>query len=213
MFSNAGAFGGVELFKLEELNEFAKEFLEKRLQNVIKQIGSTLKCDAEKIRKDYLNACDKLFLQCIRQQEKGEKDAIRFVYFFFLKSALLTGKHEIQINAYTKDGYMDKVETMELWHPSFITDIFEQDMKELDLAAKKKIMHYSYSQYMELREKCFPIYVSFIGKYIISEIAKVTELASYQKMNKEEEFEMIYGGYMDKGIRVWPPMQIVCDKN
>lgn len=212
MYSNADALGGVELFHLEELDAFAKDFLQKRVPGSTRQISDILKHDAEKIRKDYLNACDKLFLQCIRQQEKGEKSAIRFVYFFFLKSALLTGKHEIQINAYTKDGYMDNVETMELWYPSFITDIFEQDMKELDLAAKKKIMHYGYSQYMQLREKCFPIYVSFIGKYIISEIAKVTELASYQKMNKEEEFEMVYSGYMDKGIRVWPPMQIVCNK-
>lgn len=212
MFSNASAFGGVELFKLEELNEFAKDFMEKTMQSTTKQIGDILKRDAEKIRKDYLNACDRLFLQCIKQQEKGEKDAIRFVYFFFLKSAMLTGKHEIQLNAYTKDGYTDKVETMELWYPAFITDIFEQDMKELDAAAKKKIMHYSYPQYVELRERCFPIYVSFIGKYIISEIVKVTELASYQKMSKETDIEIVYGGYMDKGIRVWQPMQIVRDK-
>lgn len=197
----------------EELNIFAKEFITERLERSTVRMREELKKNAAKIRKEYLNACEGLFQRCLKQQEKGEKAAIRFMYFFYLKSALLTGKHEIQINAYSNEGYMDSVETMKLWYPSFIMDIYEKDMQELDAAAKKKILHYGYPQYMELRERCFPIYISFVGKYLMTEIGNVTALEAFQKIQKEEDFEIIFGGYMDRGIRLFPPMKIHVDDN
>ena len=202
-----------QMLKPEELNTFAKKIITQRLENSTARMSELLKRDAAKIRKEYLNACEGLFSKCLKQQEKGEKAAIRFVYFFYLKSAMLTGKHEIQINAYTNEGYMDSVETMELWYPAFIMDIYEKDMQELDAAAKKKILHYGYPQYMELREKCFPIYISFVGKYLMTEIQNVTALEAFQKMQKEDDFEIAFGGYMDRGIRLFPPMKIYVDEN
>lgn len=197
----------------EELNAFAKEFITERLESSTAQMRELLKRDGAKIRKEYLNACERLFTKCLKQQEKGEKAAIRFVYFFYLKSALLTGKHEIQINAYSSEGYLDSVETMELWYPSFIMDIYEKDMQELDAEAKKKILHYGYPQYMELREKCYPIYISFVGKYLMTEIQNITVLEAFQKIQKEDDFEIAFGGYMDRGIRLFPPMKIYVDDN
>lgn len=209
MFNNINAAAAFQMIKLEELDAFAKEFMSKRLESSTQEMQDTLKRKVDKIRKEYMAVCDRLFRKCITQQEKGKKEDIRYIYFCYLKSAMLTRKHEIQLNAYSKDGYADATETMELWYPSFITDIYEKDMEALDTAAKKKVIHYGYSQYMELREKCFPIYLTFVGKYIVAEIKNVIALDSYTKMQKNSEIQMIYGGYMDYGIQVYPPMEFM----
>lgn len=212
MCSNVSSFGGVELFKIEALDDFAKDFFSERLVASTGQIREKLKSDENTIRKEYLDACDRLFTKCNMQQERGEKGPIRFIYFFYLKSAMLTGKNEIQMNAYTELGYMDRVETVEFWYPNFIMDVFEQDMKLLDIEAKKRVMHYGYEHYMELKDKCFPLYISYIGKYIMMEMEKVISLQSFKKMKKTDDFEIVYSGYMDKGIRVFPPMKILMEQ-
>jgi len=207
MFSKTGVIGGVKMFKPEESDEYVKEVFSGMLAESINEIKMYLGNHEKKIQDEYLKACDKLFRRCRQLQKEGKKDFIRYIYFFYLNSARITKKHEIQICAYSKEGYMDPVETMELWYPSFIMNIYEKDMEKLDSKVKQKVLRYGYSEYMELRAKCYPFYVALLGKYLMLQTKNVIFLPSYEQMCKDEGIEIVFGGYMDKGIRLYSPMK------
>ena len=204
MYSKVKFDTDYQMLKVESLNSYAKDFMSERLISSMQKIYEEIQTNGDAIRKEFLGVCDELFKKCILQQQNLKKDKINFMYFFYLRSAMFTKKHEIQLNMYTKDGYMDKTETMKLWYPEFIMNVYEQDMEELDKAAKKKIIHYGYPQYMELRDRCAYLYIMFIRDYIISEMPNMMSLDSYRNMKLDNEFKIVFSEYMDRGIKLWP---------
>lgn len=133
----------------------------------------------------------------------GKKEAVKYIHIFYLQSAMLTQKLEYQINVYSELSYMDVAECSELWYPDFIMDFYKKDMEDLDKTAKQKVIKYGYCEFREMQERCFSVYVAMVGQYVANKAEKIVELDSYKEMIKEDDIQIIFGGYMDKGILVW----------
>lgn len=187
-----------------EINKFAKDFMEQRLGDNLKRMQKTLQTEGKSISREFTDPFDRLFRKCLEQQKKGKKKAIRYIHIFYLKSAMLTQKLEYQINAYTEMSYMDETECMELWYPSFIMDYYKRDIEELDKEAKKRVVRYAYPQLRELQERWYSVYTVLVGQYIMQAAGEIVNLDSYKDMEKDDAIQIIYGGYMDKGIQIWP---------
>lgn len=190
------------MYSREQLNEFAKEFMAPRLERNIKQLQQEIAQDGEKRKRELLSCVDSLFKKCIRQQQKNNKQHIRYIHFFYLRLAVLTQQYDIQINAFSEQSYMDAIETMTLWKPDFIMSYYEEDIAAIEKEARKQVVRFEYSQLIELRQKCFSIYVMLIGQYLMSVAGDIAKLESFHEMKKTEDIQIVFGGYMDKGIQL-----------
>ncbi|MDE7202017.1 MAG: hypothetical protein K2O91_08980 [Lachnospiraceae bacterium] len=191
------------MYNREQLNEFAKEFMAPRLERNIKKLQQSIARDGEGIKRDLLSCMDNLFKKCICQQE-ADKQPIRYVHFFYLRLSVLIQQYDIQVNAFSEQSYMDDVETMVLWNPDFIMRYYEEDMEMICQEAKKQILRFGYPQLMELRERSFAIYAMLTGQYLMSVSGDIAGLESFHEMKKTDDIQIIFGGYMDKGIQIWP---------
>ena len=187
-----------------QLNEFAKEFMAPRLDRSMSRLQQAMGTEDLSIKKELLSCVDGLFKRCIRQQQEGNKQAVRYIHFFYLRLSVLTRQYDIQINAFSEQSYMDDVETMTLWKPDFIMKYYEEDMKAMEKEAEKRMIRFGYPQLIELRERCFALYVALTGQYLASAAGDIAGLESFHKMHKAEGVQIIFGGYMDKGIQIWP---------
>lgn len=192
-----------KMIKKEEINVFAKEFIKKCLYENLVKIQNRLEVEEKKIEKDFMQALSKVFEKCVKQQKKQKKRAIKYIHIFYLKSAMLTQKLEYQINVYSRLSYMDEMECSELWYPEFIMDFYKKDLEALDKEAKQKVIKYGYADFREIQERFFSVYTAMVGQYVAGRAEKIVELDSYKKMLKEDDIQIIFGGYMDKGILIW----------
>lgn len=191
------------MYSREQLNEFAKEFIVPRLEGNIKQIQQEIIQDGAKIKGELLSCVDSLFKKCISQQQKKDKQPIRYIHFFYLRLAVLTQQYDIQINAFSEQSYMDAIETMTLWKPDFIMNYYEEDIAAIEKEARKQVVRFGYSQLIALRQRCFSIYVMLIGQYLMGVAGDIADLESFRQMGKTEDIQIVFGGYMDKGIQLW----------
>lgn len=191
------------MYNKEQLNEFAKDFIMPRLEKNIKKIQQAIALNDIMIKRELLSCVDNLFKTCIYQQQEDAKQPIRYLHFFYLRLAVLTQQYDIQINAFSEQSYMDRIETMMFWNPDFIMKYYQEDMEAIEQEARKQVLHFGYLQLMELREKCFAIYILLIGQYLMRVAEDITNLASFQEMKKAENMQIVFGGYMDKGIQIW----------
>lgn len=195
------------MYTQDQLYEFYKEFMEPRLEKNIQKITSAQEEKGIQARDALLTCADRLFQKCIRQQQEGKKQPIRYIHFFYLNLSLLTGCYDIQINAFNEQSYMDKTESMELWDPGFIMELFEEEMNEMEAEGKKQVFRFGYPQTMELKKRSYFIYAMLAGQFILNHIEEIAGLPSFSEMEKTEDLQMVFGGYMDKGIQIWPKVQ------
>ena len=195
------------MIEKEDIDKFAKEFMERRMEANLSQLQKLMQTNEKSIKKEFLDTFERLCKTCMAKQKEGKKEAVKYIHIFYLRSAMLTQKLEYQMNAYTEMSYMDETECMELWYPTFIMDFYRKDMEELDKESKKNVIRYAYPQLRELRERCFSLYTALVGQYVMQAANELVRLDSYKEMEKDNDIQIIYGGYMDKGIRVWPHVQ------
>ncbi len=192
------------MYKQERMYGFIQEFMEPRIQRSLNQLKNGLNQKSGQMSHELLSCTDRLFKKCIFQQRKGIKQPIRYIHFFYLNLSVLTGKYDIQVNAFSEQSYMDKTESMELWNPEFFMELYEKDMEEMEKEAKKQIPQFGYSQMIDLKRSIFGIYTKMIGQYLLMTAEDIAEIPSFCEMKKAEGIQMIYGGYMDICFQLWP---------
>lgn len=192
------------MYSQEQVFQFEQQFMTERLEKSIQQIKTELEKNGRQIKEGLLSCTDRLFQKCICQQQEGIKQPIRYIHFFYLNLSVITGKYDIQMNAFSEQSYMDRTETMELWNPKFIMDFYEKDMKDMEKEAKSQILRFGYSQMMEVKARNFIRYAMVAGQYLMNAAGDIASLSSFQEMEKEEGLQMVFGGYMDTGFQIWP---------
>lgn len=195
------------MYTQDQLYEFYKEFMKPRIQKNIEEIRAIQEEKDLQLKDSLLSCADRLFQKCILQQQEGKKQPIRYIYFSLLNLSLLTGCYHIQINAFNEQSFMDKTESMELWNPGFFMEFFEKEMRELEEEGKKQVFRFSYPQMMELKKRTYPIYTMLAGQFILNHVEDIAGLASFLEMEKVEGLQMVFGGYMDTGMQIWPKVQ------
>ena len=195
------------MYSQEEYLVFAKEFLSPQSEKCREQMAVILNKKGNETRDALLSVMEQLFQQCIRQQKEGVKKPIRYIHFFYLNLAVLTGCYDIQINAFSEESYMDKMESIEFWNPSFITDLYKKDMEELEIEGKRQVIHFGYPQMLEIKERSYLLYVMMTGQYLASLSEEIAGIPAFGRMEKAEGLQMVFGGYMDTGIQIWPKIR------
>lgn len=196
------------MLKLNEVNTFAKEKLSGRLQYSTERIIAEIEKNGTSIRNDYLSKFDALFKLCISQQQNEEKKKAAFIHIFYLQSALYTEKFELQFQVLDKMSYLDKAECRELWRPEPFITYYLEDMKWFEQEAYQQIVGFGYPQIMDIKKKYYTVYLGIVGQFFIKEAAHIAGLSSFDEMAKEETLQIIFGGYMDRGVQIWPPLEV-----
>ncbi len=192
------------MYTQDQLYEFYKEFMESRLEKNTQKILSV-----QDEKESLLTCMDRLFQKCIQQQQEGIKQPVRYIHFFSLNLSVLTECYNIQINAFSEQSYMDRTESIEFWNPGFIMELFEKEIKEMEEEGRKKVFRFGYPQMMDLKKRSYSIYAIMAGRFILNHVEEIAALTSFSEMKKEEEFQMIFGGYMDKGVQIWPKVRSI----
>ncbi len=102
---------------------------------------------------------------------------------------------------------MDKMESIEFWNPSFITDLYKKDMEEAEIEGKRQVIHFGYPQMLEIKERSYLLYVMMTGQYLAYLSEEIAGIPAFGRMEKAEGLQMVFGGYMDTGIQIWPKIR------
>lgn len=203
---DAIAPGEKQYIPLEDYLLFEKEQLMKEYQTNSDLISEYIRSNYESVSGELLETLDELFKKIIRMQEAGEKEDIRYIHFFFLSTSIISDSNEIQINCFDNNSYMDYSETMAIWHPDFILDYHLKTIETFDKLAKRKVIGYGHREYMKMKQRNFAAYSLIIAKFLAQVVPGIIELESYQRMDKSEALQIVYGGYMDSGIQLYGRM-------
>lgn len=138
--------------------------------------------------------CDKIY----QMQQQGKKGAIAYIHFSVLRTNILLKKHEIRLDAYDENWYMDPVECSGCYpvgefysyleeYGDMVEELRNKSMGKVSLAkAQKRVFDES------------NLYLFFVAELIRVGMRKVILTEAYQKIKKAPCFVVCIGGFLDR---------------
>lgn len=155
----------------------------------------------------FLNYCEKIY----QMQQQGEKGAIAYIHFSILRTNILLKKHEIRLDAYDENWYMDSVECSSCYKVSEIYSYLDEYMDVMEELQSKSIGSISLA---EAQKRVFDesnLYLFYVAELIRVGMRNVIKTETYQKIDRAPCFVVCIGGFLDRFDILYKEEHIVKD--
>ena len=193
--------------KKEETKERTSKIIEAHLKNRAAMITEDYKIEKEKIDKAFLFECQEFFKTCKMKQDTKREEVIYFINFNYLRWAIMEDAIELQLAAYGENYYLGNEICCRAWRPFCLNKWFQEDLEKFQKEAKK-ILGYTILDYDNAKNNYCNFYYMILGGYCKEMCDQILKLEGYQKIVKDISCRMVFGGYMDKGVTLYPISKI-----
>lgn len=138
--------------------------------------------------------CDKIY----QMQQQGEKGPIAYIHFSVLRTNILLKKHEIRLDAYDENWYLDLVECSDYYPVGEFYSYLEEygDMVEELRSRSMGKVSLAKAQGRVFAES--NLYLFFVAELIRAGMRKIIRTESYQKIERAPCFVVCIGGFLDR---------------
>lgn len=172
--------------------------LEQKGRLLIKELDSYVKEHFDELIEKFVKCFQDYCAQISIMQNAGEKGKIAYIHFSVLRTNILLKKHELRIDAFDENWYMDALECSYAYPISEIYSYLEKYSDEVEALWSKSI---GLNDFSDVYRKVFQesnYYLFFVAELIRLGMKKVVETEEYKAIKKAECFVVCIGGYMDK---------------
>ena len=138
--------------------------------------------------------CDKIY----QMQQQGEKGAIAYIHFSVLRTNILLKKHEIRLDAYDENWYMDSVECSGFYPVGEFYSYLEEYGDMVEELRSKSMGKVSLAQAQERVFAESNLYLFFVAELIRVGMRKAIRTEAYERIAKAPCFMVCIGGFMDR---------------
>ena len=172
--------------------------LQRKSKELATDLDDYVKTHFEQLVEQFINCfsdyCDKIY----QMQQHGKKGAIAYIHFSVLRTNILLKKHEIRLDAYDENWYMDSVECSSCYQVGEVYAYLEkyaEIVEELRSESKGKI------SLAEAQKRVFVesnIYLFYIAELIRVGMRDAIRTEAYQRINRAPCFVVCIGGFLDR---------------
>lgn len=138
--------------------------------------------------------CDKIY----QMQQQGKKGAIAYIHFSILRTNILLKNHEIRLDAYDENWYMDSVECSGCYPVGEFYSYLEEYGDIVEELRSKSMGKVSLAEAQKRLFEESNLYLFFVAELIRVGMRKVILTEAYQKIKRAPCFVVCIGGFLDR---------------
>lgn len=186
----------------EKIQSIGSKLLEPLLKERLTEIQDYFWKYREPILESFQEKIKLLYKNTYELQKNGQKEAVQFFSISYFKYGVYTKKYEIRMDLYNKTFYLDPYKVYEYWDMDFLFQFFEKDLayiwKQIRSAYPPLLI-----QVQDYEEKEFALwyirhYYKLAEMFFRDQLTKILEQKEFQLLKREENFMILYGGYMEE---------------
>lgn len=189
--------------KKSEYIETLSEPINQLLADAKMRLETSYKEDKDKYQLHLLSSLDMLFSACVEKQQSGQKSSVRYLCFHNLYASIETGIYEYKIALYDKNLYLDRNETAIYWFPVYYNPIIEKDMEALKVLLQKNFIRVRDFDIKLMQKYYIKRLLDFTPEDIWDIKEMLSEIPTYEAMQKEKEFSTYVGEFMGTVTELW----------
>jgi len=194
--------------RIEQIFDIMNLYASKRFEQSQERINEYCERHGNEIAAKLVFAFNEAFKQAAVLQENQDKGPIRYLVLSHLYSGVCAGGYSVKLDIFDRRFYADPHEIdvyLALnWIYSFLSEDMDYICKEL---VKQRILSPRRHEMEQIRYRYVYYYHAIALKLISDNIPALLSLPVFKKMTVGSDFEVIFGGYMDKAETIWPKAQ------
>lgn len=191
--------------RTERIFTLMKQLSQNRFEQSQKLIEVYCETHGDEIAAEVISAVKKAFVQAADLQSAAKKGAARYLVLSHLYCGVFTGGYSIKLDVFDRCLYADphviNVYLTLNWLYDFLADDMAYFRKEL---VKQHITSLKEYELEQIRYRYVYCYHAVALDLISESIPALVQMPEFNRMNVEPEFEVLFGGYMDKAVVIWP---------
>jgi len=203
-----GQYGLNDMDRTEEIFDIMKLSADKCFEQSKVRIEEYCKRHGNEIATQFVLAFQEAFKQAAVLQKSQEKGAVRYLVLSHLYSSVWAGGYSVKLDLFDSRFYADPQEIdvyLALdWLYGFLSEDMDYIYKEL---IKQRVLTPRRHEMEQIRYRYVYHYHAVVLELISNNIQALLSLPAFNKMTVEPDFEIYFGGYMDKAVMVWPKVE------
>jgi len=202
--------GFIEMKRADKVFSLMEKFAQERFEQSQVLIEKYFDKNAEEIAAVIVSAFSEAFSQAAQLQQTSDKGFARYLVISHLYSSIQSGGYCLKLDVFDQSFYADIHEVDVYLSLNWLHKYFEEDIlyfKEKLLAANVyRIREYEIEQ---VRYRYIYYYHGIVKKIITDNITELMSLIEVCGMAVDSEFEVMFGGYLDKAVVIYPEAERV----
>jgi hypothetical protein len=191
--------------RIEQIFDIMNLSASKRFEQSQGRIQEYCKRHGKEIAATLVFAFQEAFKQAAALQENQDKGAASYLVLSHLYSSIWAGGYSVKFDIFDRRFYADPHEidvylTLD-WMYSFLSEDMDYIYKEL---IRQNVLSPRRHEMEQIRYRYVYYYHAVALELISNNIPAILNLPTFNKMTVEPDFEIIFGGYLDKAKTVWP---------
>ncbi len=172
--------------------------LERRGKELATELDGYVKGHFEELVEKFIKCFTDYCNQITEMQKQEKKGNIAYIHFSVLRTNILLGKHELRIDAYDKNWYLDSVECSYHYPVEEIYCYLEKYSDAvMDLWQKSQGINNLADAYRKVFDAS-NIYLFYIAELIRMGMKRIKDMEPFLSVKKAECFIVGIGGFMDR---------------
>lgn len=172
--------------------------LQRKSRQLAESLDEYVKSNFDKLVEDFLESfcsyCDKIY----KMQQQGKKGAVCYIHFSVLRTNILLRKHEIRLDAYDENWYMDLEECSGSYAAGEIYSYLDEYGELLEELRRESPGMVSLAKAQERIFSESRIYLFYVAELIRAGMKKAVQTEAYQRIRRGDCFVVCIGGFLDK---------------
>ena len=190
--------------RTEQIFNLMKSLAHERFKQSRRVIEEYCQENRNEIAAGFISAFKDAFTKAAHLQKSQEKGKARYLVLSHIYSSVWIGGYSIKLDIFDKRFYADPIEIdayLRLdWLHNFLSDDMGYFRKELIKQYITSIREYELEQ---IKYRYLYYYHSVALELISGNMQAILCLPEFLSLKVEPEFEILFGGYMDKAIVIW----------
>jgi hypothetical protein len=191
--------------RTEQIFSIMKTLSANRFEQSKALIGAYIERHGGEVAAETVSAARSAFAQAVALQGRDAKGAARYLVVSHLYSSVSAGGYSVKLDVFDRRLYADPHEIdayLSLdWLHGFLSDDMSYFKEELVRRHITSIKGYELEQ---IRYRHLYRYHAAALELISEAMPVLLQLPEFNLLEADPEFEVLFGGYMDKAVVIWP---------
>lgn len=187
----------------DQIANVAASFFQQQSEANRQQMNTIINTHSQELLDDFSQVVCQLVTQAQHLQKASGKKTIKYFSVAYLRSSIITKTYEFQFSLMDKLYFADPVECCAYWGINLLTSHIGAEYAAFLTAMKKNIVQlHAYEVDGLWRAHILKDYNTVMKSFFAKHIKSIAEAAGIGKLSLEDEVLFIFGGYMDRCIRL-----------
>ena len=160
------------------------------------------------IAAEVISAFKKAFIQAADLQREEEKGAVRYMILSHLYSSICTGGYSVKLDIFDRRLYADPHEIDVYLRLDWLSGFLAEDMEYFRNELAKRVPSLKGYEMEQIRYRYVYYYHSLALELLSESLPSILQTLEFQQLKVQPDFQVMFGGYMDKAVVIWPKAEV-----